>query len=179
MEYTVLSMTVSQIIIKGRYKRKEFAEPFRQCTEMLEEIGAQCHVNPACKSGGLMPHDKPADFVLLFQSYPQEFLQTELQRLRQKNPFAPFFFVLGTCCEGMLRTAGRLDTPFYQYVHGWTGREPEQIRLFLTDLPSLFSLPLTAENDEIALWETRAAFTSPRNRSTTSRISLRFVPVLL
>jgi hypothetical protein len=138
-------METSQVIIRGRVERKEFREPFRQCTEMLESIGVPFQVNPADTS-------EPVDFALFFQSYPHEFLRSEWEQLRQNHPFAPFFFVLGTCCEGMLRTAGALDSPFYCYVHGWSGEETEQIRLFLTDQSSVFSLPLTAENDEIALW---------------------------
>jgi len=138
-------MIASQIVIKGRCERKEFNEPFRQCTEMLKSIGLPFHVNPAIIS-------EPTDFVLFFQSYPHEFFKADLVRLRRENPFAPFFFVLGTCCEGMLRTAGPLDSPFYRYVHGWDGRDTEQIRRFLTDQPSLFSLPLTAEQDEITQW---------------------------
>ena len=136
-------MTTSPVIIRGRCERKEFTEPYRQYTEMLEEIGVPYYVNPANP-------DTSADFVLFFQSYPYEFPQSELARLRRQNPFAPFFYVLGVCCEGMLRTAGPLDSPFYRYVHSWDGTEPEQIRLFLMDQPSLFSLPLTAEQDEIA-----------------------------
>ena len=130
-------MTTSQVIILGRCERWEFAEPYRQCTEMLEEIGA--------RAGGVSP-----PLFIFFQSYPREF--PDLAQLRRENPFAPFFFILGACCEGMLRTAGPLDSPFYRYVHGWSGQDTEQIRLFLTDQPSIFSLPLTAESDEIAQW---------------------------
>ena len=149
-------MTVARVIIKGRCERREFCEPFRQCTEMLEKIGVECHVNSTHMSGGHTLPDEltPPDFVLLFQSYPHEFPKSDLVRLRRANPFAPFFFILGVCCEGMLRTAGPLDSPFYRYAHGWSGKEIEQIRLFLTDQPSLFALPLTVENDEIAQWET-------------------------
>jgi len=139
-------MTLLRIVIKGRVEREEFKEPFRQCTEMLKQIGVPYYVNPAVI-------DRPTDFALFFQSYPHEFLQADRTRLRRKHPFAPFFFVLGVCCEGMLRTAGPLDSPFYRYAHEWSGKDTEQIRLFLTDQPSVFSLPLTAENDEIALWQ--------------------------
>jgi hypothetical protein len=135
----------TDVIIRGRVERREFQEPFRQCIETLEQIGIPYSVNPVLV-------DQPADFVLFFQSYPHEFSQEYLKGLRRSNPFAPFFFVLGACCEGMLRTAGPLDSPFYTYVHGWNGRETEQIRLFLTDQPSVFALPMTAENDEIAQW---------------------------
>jgi len=147
-------MTVSQVIIRGRCERKEFTEPFRQCVAMLERIGAEYRVNP-------VEIAESVDCVLFFQSYPHEFLRTDLARLRRENPFAPFFFILGVCCEGMLRTAGPLDSPFYRYVHGWNGKETEQIRLFLTDQPSLFSLPMTAENDEIAQWENPVELTFP------------------
>jgi hypothetical protein len=121
---------------------------------MLEQIGIPCRVNPASAS-------EPADFVIFFQSYPHEFLPSDLMQLRRKNPFAPFFFVLGTCCEGMLRTAAPLDSPFYRYVHEWDGTETEQLRAFLTDQPSLFALPLTAGSDEIALWLTAGIKGSP------------------
>jgi hypothetical protein len=110
---------------------------------MFEHIGVQYRVNPSSL-------DEPADFVLFFQSYPHEFV--DLSLIRQCNPFVSFFFVLGTCCEGMLRTAGPLEFPFYCYAHGWSDKEIEQIRLFLTDQYSLFSLPPTAEGDEIAQW---------------------------
>jgi len=123
---------------------------------MLNTIGVPFQVNPADTR-------EPVDFVLFFQSYPHEFSKSDLGRLRRENPFSPFFFVLGVCCEGMLRTAGTLDSPFYCYVHGWSGGESEQIERFLTVQPSLFSLPLTAENDEVALWESS-------NRSTIFRL---------
>ena len=151
---TLYVMVTSRVIIKGRIERKEFQEPFRQCTETLEQIGVQYCVNPAITG-------EPADFALFFQSYPHEFLKTELTRLRRENPFVPFFFVLGVCCEGMLRTAGPLDSPFYCYVHRWSGRETEQICQFLTDQPSMFSLPLTAEQDEIVQWQNPVELTSP------------------
>ena len=137
-------MTSLRLIIRGRHERKEFQEPHRQCTEMLESIGVPYSTDT----------DEPIDFALFFQSYPHEFLKSDLAYLRRENPFAPFFFVLGACCEGMLRTAGPLDSPFYCYAHTWNDEKIEQIRRFLTDQPSVFALPLTAENDEIALWWT-------------------------
>ena len=148
------TMAEPKVFIYGRIERREFEEPFRQCTEMLENIGAWYCANPA------VVEDR-VDFALFFQSYPHEFSRLELKQLRRTNPFASFFFVLGTCCEGMLRTAGLLDSPFYTYVHGWSGREPEQIRLFLIDQPSIFSLPQTAGNDEIAQWLHQAACHPP------------------
>ena len=141
------AMTALKVIFRGRCERTEFVIPHRQCVEMLERIGVSYCVNPAKNS-------QPVDFILFFQSYPYEFSPADLRQLRRENPFAPFFFVLGVCCEGMLRTAGSLDSPFYCYVHGWSGNEPNQICRFLTDEQSLFSLPLTAENDEIAQWQT-------------------------
>ena len=136
-------MAIPNVTIKGQIKRREFKEPFRQCTEMLEQIGSQYTVNSANA-------DDTIDFALLFQSYPYEFTQ-DLMQLRRRNPFAPLFFVLGVCCEGMLRTAYPLDSPFYRYVHAWSDRDTEQVRLFLIKRPSIFSLPLATENDEITV----------------------------
>jgi len=153
-------MTQPQVIIRGRRERREFAEPYRQCVEMLASVGARVEgVSPPVAHRETLSGENQgantAPLFIFFQSYPQEFPQSELAQLRRDNPFAPFLFVLGACCEGMLRTAGPLDSPFYRYVHGWGDKDTEQIRLFLTDQPSLFSLPLTAENDEIAQWETK------------------------
>ena len=148
-------MTVPHVIIRGRVERKDFHEPFRQCTEMLQQTGASYRVNPVAIT-------EPLDFALFFQSYPHEFFRCELEQLRQKHPFVPFFFVLGVCCEGLQRTAGTLDSPFYCYIHGWSGSETEQIRRFLTDQSSVFALPLTAENDEIAV--NRVACSVPSER---------------
>ena len=156
-------MTVSHVIIRGRVERKEFQEPFRRSIEMLQQIGTSYRVNPAIT-------EEPADIALFFQSYPHEFSRAELDQLRLNHPFAPFFFVLGVCCEGLLRTAGSLDSPFYCYVHGWNDSETEQIRRFLTDQSSVFSLPLTAENDEIATYRDgrRQTADGSREAATTS-----------
>lgn len=149
-------VTTTQVIILGRVDRREFNGPLQQCTEMLTQLAASYEFHQ--RSFG-----EPIDFAFFFQSYPHEFLQSELLLLRRSNPFAPFFFILGTCCEGMLRTAGPLDSPFYCYAHAWSPNVTEQIRLFLSDLPSLFSLPITTENDEIALWHNPCSATpSPR-----------------
>ena len=83
---------------------------------MLKRLGVPYSVNPTF-------FDVPAEFVLFFQSYPHEFTPAELACLRQRNPAAPFFFVLGTCCEGIGRTAGLPYSSLYSYVHGWSDRD--------------------------------------------------------
>lgn len=132
-------------IIRGRVERAEFKEPFGQCVSLLKSVGVPFLVNP--RDG-----NEPADFFIFFQSYPHEFPAFKWKNLRRFHPFAPCFFVLGVCCEGMLRTAQRLDSPFYCYAHGEIDWELEQLSRFLSDQPSLFSLPATTENDEIVLW---------------------------
>ncbi|MCL2004671.1 MAG: hypothetical protein FWG73_00765 [Planctomycetaceae bacterium] len=136
-------MPTSTVIIKGRTERREFAEAYRQACDAFAQLGLAPQLNPSSA--------QIADFFLFFQSYPYEFLPSELTQLRRDNPLAPFFFVLGACCEGMQRTASPPDSPFYVYAHAWSTQDAEQIRLFLTDQRSLFSLPLTAGADEVAL----------------------------
>ena len=147
-------MASPKVVIEGRIERKEFKEPFRQWSKMLEEIAIPYEINSTATK-------EPIAFALFFQSYPHEFSRSYLEQRHRINPFAPFFFVLGACCEGMLRTAGPLDSPFYCYAHAWSDKETEQIRLFLTDQPSVFSLPPTTDQDEIAQWENPAVATPP------------------
>jgi len=157
------------IIIKGWINRREFRAPFRQCLEVFENIGAHYRINPAVS-------DEHEDFALFFQSCPYEFSSSDLNRFRRKNPLTPLFFVLGVCCEGMLRTAAPLDSPFYCYAHGWSSRENEQIRRFLTEQPSIFALPPTAENDETAVSRVAAHILPSAVCRLPSLILTRFGP---
>ena len=143
-------MGEAMVVIKGQINRREFEVPFQLCACTLKQMGVSYCVNTNVGHAG-----GAVDFFLFFQSYPNEFPPSGLAQLRRENPFAPFFFVLGAGCEGMLRTAGPIDSPFYVYAHAWNENYVTQLRLFLNNQPSLFSLPTTAEQDEVALFWTK------------------------
>ncbi|MDR0520226.1 MAG: hypothetical protein LBH00_00055 [Planctomycetaceae bacterium] len=127
-------------VIIGRIHREELSLPFQQTAAVLHDAGIACNINPASPVS--------ADFIFFFQSYPYEFSKKTLQRWRETAPLASRFFILGTCCEGMMRTAPIIDSPVYTYVHSWNkhGWKPEYLRAISRTPP--VSVPSSANTEK-------------------------------
>jgi hypothetical protein len=158
------------IALFGLLERSEFRQAYRDIRTLDCELLT-----------GSLSEAESANLCIIFQSYPGEFSQAELCRFQKNHPFVPIILIPGTCCEGMLRTGHPIETPFYLYAHHWSNEFLQQIAHFLEGKPSLFSLPLTTENDEIAVWENKpanlAALLASRNADKPCLILSHFGPL--
>jgi hypothetical protein len=131
------------MVLLGNYHRAEFIELYRQHLPL--------HRNDR---GRIDNRDNNCSVV--FQSYPGEFSQSAINRLIIAEPFAPILLFLGAACEGEMRTGCPLNGCFRLYVHQWNDFYRHQLSLHINGNPSLLSLPRTAENDDIVLFQTEA-----------------------
>jgi len=98
----------------------------------------------------LTQSDTHPDLVVLAQSRPNQFSPQRIERLRSRLPTARFIVILGSWCEGELRTGQPLPGVMRVYWHQWPLRwRSEMWRLASGRVPS-WAMPATATEDEIA-----------------------------
>jgi hypothetical protein len=146
----------NSIQILGNIDRSEFVSVYREIIEMIpdsfsEYFGSEYFCSEYFGS-------------ILFQSYPGEFSQTIVDQLVDLEPLAPILLFLGSASEGESRTGQPLQGCFRFYVHQWNDEYRHQLFLYWTGKPSLFALPRTSENDEIATFHTISSACPANNR---------------
>ncbi|MDR2439746.1 MAG: hypothetical protein LBE12_10315 [Planctomycetaceae bacterium] len=139
-------LKTSTIPILGNIHRSEFISIYRGIIEMIPDSVSEY-------SGSI-----------LFQSYPGEFSQAVIDRFIVLEPLAPILLFLGSASEGELRTGYPLQGCFRFYVHQWNEEYQHQLFLYWSGKPSLFTLPRTSENDEIAIFHTVSTSCPANNR---------------
>ncbi|MDR0870617.1 MAG: hypothetical protein LBN39_07470 [Planctomycetaceae bacterium] len=97
------------------------------------------------------PSNVRAECSVLLQSYPFEFPQKFVNMLINAEPLLPVILVAGAGCEGEVRTGRPLQGVFRIYASQWTAYRNELERFF-NGGDSVFLLPRTAGNDEIAVF---------------------------
>jgi hypothetical protein len=139
-------LKTDSIVILGDVYRSEFASVYRRILETVPD-------SVLGYSGSI-----------LFQSYPGEFSQADVDRFITAEPFSPVLVFLGSASEGESRTGHPLVGCFRFYVHQWNEEYQHQLFLYWSGKPSFFSLPRTLENDEIAIFHAVSASCPVNNR---------------
>ena len=139
------------ILLVGQADRDEFVEA-AQFLKRLGEVHLTRRLEEAIvqvQQGKLLPH-----LVVLLASRPGEFLESGVDRLRAAIPLARLVNLLGSWCEGEMRTGTPLSGMTRLYWHEW---EPicERELAQLGNLPatsiggtSTWSMPVTATDEE-------------------------------
>ena len=142
------------ILLVGQVHRDEFADAIVflcrlgevHLTPRLEEAVQQV------RQGSVLPQ-----LVVLLQSRPGEFLDKKVHQLRAAAPLARLVTLLGSWCEGEMRTGVPLQGMVRLYWHEW---EPvcdrELVRLIeeknaskpATTTVSTWAMPVTASDEE-------------------------------
>ncbi len=142
----------------GNIKRSEFQPPCRGMTGLLQEHGLSPSFFPCIPSepaGFDVSLDGCLDFCVLFQSWPGEFSDSAVLTLKRSAPLAPVILLAGSGCEGETRTGKIPPGVFRLYAHQWNEYYAAEFAQFLEKKPSIFSLPVTFEAEEVALWQLR------------------------
>ncbi len=103
----------------------------------------------------------PPALVVLAQSRPGEFGAGEIDRLRAAAPLARFVGLLGSWCEGELRSGSPWPCVIRLYWHQWLRLLPE-IAALEAGRSSAWSLPSTATEEERLLWAASRAWPGQR-----------------
>ncbi|GEM_PF-1919993 len=97
-------------------------------------------------------HDR-YDLVLLLQRYPGEHRIEDLEGLRARLPLARLLVILGSWCEGEVRSGQPLPGVIRYYWHQWLASCGEPLRLWRQGHNPAWDLPPTATDEDLALAE--------------------------
>lgn len=89
-----------------------------------------------------------SDLVVLVQSYPEQYTQSDIEELRQSVPLARIVCLDGPWCEGGWRTGRRLQGVWRIYWHQQIPRLLQEFSRLLARKQPVWSSPLTASEDE-------------------------------
>lgn len=91
------------------------------------------------------------DVLIIAQSYPGEFVDEQIDRLRRVAPLARLVAVLGTWCEGEMRSGTPWSGAVRIYWHQWRSHCHLELERLRSGRESLWSLPSTACEEERCL----------------------------
>lgn len=91
------------------------------------------------------------DVIIIVQSYPGEFTDAQIDELRWVAPLARLVAVLGTWCEGEMRSGTPWSGAVRVYWHQWAPHCQQELKRLVEGRESLWSLPPTACEEERCL----------------------------
>jgi hypothetical protein len=133
------------ILMIGDLDRPEF----QGVREYLEPLGqVRYFIDAEAATNILAAGEFVADLTVIAQSYPGEFPQQAIDRLRAASPLSRMVALLGSWCEGEMRSGQPWPTVIRLYWHQGLERIGREIRrLARGDCPS-WGLPLTTTEEE-------------------------------
>ena len=138
-------MNEISILLVGDTLRAEF----RRTREVLEALG---HVRQAADArqaaAELADASWTPDVIIVAQAYPGQFAPAALDGLRRRAPLARVVALLGTWCEGEMRSGRPSPGVIRLYWHQGPARCQRQLRRILEGRDSTWDLPATATEEE-------------------------------
>lgn len=159
------SMSNFQFLLIGDFGDSDFAvirKPLAQFGRIIECADVATAIEQ------INDADSPPDVIILAQSRPGEFRDAELDALQRQTPLAPKLGLLGSWCEGEMRTGKPWPGMIRTYWHTWLPRWLRQFqRLSSGQLPA-WGLPATATDDERVMFADNA-----QDRATGQLVAVR------
>jgi hypothetical protein len=148
-------MPAISILLIGNLDRPEFDG----AGEFLDSFGQVHQFRDAETAANVLASGEiVSDLTVIVQSYPGEFSQLAIDRLRAASPVSRMVALLGSWCEGETRSGQPWPTVIRLYWHQGLRRIGREIRrLSRGDCPN-WGLPLTATEEERLLTERRTGF---------------------
>jgi hypothetical protein len=88
------------------------------------------------------------DLIVVAQAFPGQFSQHHVDRLRRSAPLARVLGLLGSWCEGEIRTGKPWPGAIRIYWHQWPARCDRELGRIRRGEPSVWGLPATATEEE-------------------------------
>lgn len=140
------------ILLVGPAGRSEFREA-------VAALGGRGRVTPAryaAEAEAILASGKPAvDLIVVLQSFPGEIARNAVDRLRRQAPLARVVGLLGSWCEGEMRSGEPWPAAIRVYWHQWADRCAAEWDRIEGGRPAAWSLPATATEEERLLVESR------------------------
>jgi len=114
----------------------------------VSEFADAASAEAALAQGALAP-----DAIVVAQAYPGEFSRRAIERLRRQAPLARVIGLMGTWCEGEMRSGSPWPAEARLYWHQWPTRGPRELARLASGKSSTWALPPTAADEERVLAE--------------------------
>lgn len=133
------------VLLVGNVDRAEF----REVRPMLDEAGLVVPVpNMSLAVEMLSAQQLAPEVIVLAQSCPGEFSETDVERLRRLAPLARILGLLGSWCEGEMRSGKPLPGVVRIYWHQWAARWHRELDRLCSGRSPTWGLPPTASEDD-------------------------------
>ncbi|MBN1394243.1 MAG: response regulator [Pirellulales bacterium] len=134
-----------QLLLVGDFERGEFRESVAllKSTAEVESAADVDRAEAAMVSGRIAP-----EAIVVAQAYPGRFSHDEIDRLRRAAPLARIIGLMGTWCEGEMRTGQPWASNGRLYWHQWPACCRRQLGRLSEGKPCSWALPPTATDEE-------------------------------
>lgn len=138
-------MSELAILLVGDTDRTEF----REARKVLDELGRVWPLGDVPSAIVALQSDQLAPDVIVFaQAFPGQFSPEAVDRLRRRAPLARILGLMGSWCEGEMRTGNPWPAAIRIYWHQWAPQLSREIGDLLNGTCSTWALPITASEEE-------------------------------
>jgi len=138
-------MPALSILFVGDADRSEF----RQARACLDRWGAVQGFADADLAAAALAADRLSpDVMVVAQAFPGQFSHQAIDRLRRLAPLARVLGLMGSWCEGEMRSGSPWPATVRTYWHQWPARCDRQFRRLAMGQSCSWALPLTATEEE-------------------------------
>ena len=99
-------------------------------------------------AAALAGEEAAVDVIVVAEARPGEFSHAQIERLRQAAPLARIVGLLGSWCEGEMRSGRPWPAAVRTYWHQWPARARRELRRLAAGRSSAWTLPLTATEED-------------------------------
>ena len=133
------------VLLLGNADRPELAEA-RDLLQGLARVIPVADLDAA--AAALADEELAVDAVVVAQAYPGQFSWETMDRLSRLAPLARVVSLLGSWCEGEVRSGRPWPGAVRVYWHQWPARCQQELSRLGQGLCGLWSLPATAADEE-------------------------------
>ncbi len=138
-------MPTLSILIIGDANRAEF----RAARANLSQRGTVRELGDAeAAAAAMAAGEPPPDVIVVAQARPGEFSRQAIDRLRRLAPLARIVGLMGSWCEGEMRSGAPWPASARAYWHQWPARGGREFQRLARGEPGSWSLPVTATEEE-------------------------------
>jgi len=133
------------ILLIGDTDHREFS----RARDSLDALGRVTGVGNAEAAAELLADGEVvAEVIVVAQAYPSQFSHAAIDRIRRLAPLARVLGLMGSWCEGEMRSGKPWPGVLRVYWHQWPPRCDREISRMLRGQCSAWGLPITATDEE-------------------------------
>jgi len=136
------------ILLLGNMRRREFLKA-RAAMDACAQVVEAADIDAACTA--LADGEQAFDLIVLATAYPGQFPAEAIERLRRLAPLGRVVALLGSWCEGEMRSGHPCPGAIRVYWHQWAPRIGRESARWHDGVRSSWGLPATTSEEERVL----------------------------